>query len=56
MWALKLVDVSEVLSAAGDRPEAEVALEQAVDPNDEKGNIVAAQHCRERLATLRTAG
>ena len=52
-WALKLVDLSEVLGAAGDRAGAEVALEQAIGLNDEKGNVVAAQQCRERLASLR---
>jgi class 3 adenylate cyclase/tetratricopeptide (TPR) repeat protein len=55
-WALKLVDLAEVLQAAGDRAGAEAALEQAVGLNVEKGNVVAAEHCRARLARLRAAG
>ena len=54
-WALKLVDLAEVLQAAGDRAGAEAALEQAIALNDEKGNVVAARQCRERLRRL-TAG
>ena len=54
-WALKLVDLAEVLQAAGDRAGAEAALEQAIGLNDEKGNVVAARQCRERLRRL-TAG
>lgn len=53
--ALRLVDLSEVLRAAGDLAGAEVALEHAVRLNDEKGNVVAAQQRRERLGALRTA-
>jgi tetratricopeptide (TPR) repeat protein len=53
--ALRLVDLSEVLRAAGDLAGAEVALEHAIRLNDEKGNVVAAQQCRERLGALRTA-
>jgi class 3 adenylate cyclase/tetratricopeptide (TPR) repeat protein len=56
IWALKLVDLSRVLDAAGDRAGAEAALEQAVGLNDEKGNVVAARQCREQLARLRAAG
>ena len=55
-WALKLVDLSEVLRAAGDLAGAEAALEQAINLNDEKGNVVAAQQCRERLTSLRAVG
>ena len=54
--ALKLVDLSEVLRAAGDRSGAEAALEQAIGLNDEKGNVVAARQCRERLENLRASG
>ena len=54
-WALKLVDLAEVLDAAGDVPGAEAALEHAIGLDDEKGNVVAAQQCRERLANLRSA-
>jgi class 3 adenylate cyclase/tetratricopeptide (TPR) repeat protein len=55
-WALRLVDLAHVLDAAGDRAGAEAALEQAIGLNDEKGNIVAAEQCRARLASLRAAG
>ena len=50
--ALTLVDLAEVLVAAGDRAGAEAALRQAVALNEAKGNVVAAQQCRERLAAL----
>jgi class 3 adenylate cyclase/tetratricopeptide (TPR) repeat protein len=52
--AQTLVDVSEVLVAAGDHAGAEAALTDAIALNEEKGNIVAAQHGRERLASLRS--
>jgi tetratricopeptide (TPR) repeat protein len=55
-WALRLVDLAHVLDAAGDRAGAEAALEQAIGLNDEKGNIVAAEQCRARLASLGAAG
>jgi class 3 adenylate cyclase/tetratricopeptide (TPR) repeat protein len=51
-WALTLVDFAEVLRAAGDRAGAEAALTEALALNDEKGNVVPAQQCRERLASL----
>jgi hypothetical protein len=35
---------------------AGAALEQALGLDYEKGNVVAAQQCRERLATLRAVG
>jgi tetratricopeptide (TPR) repeat protein len=50
--AQTLLDVSEVLSAAADRPGAEAALTAAIALNEEKGNVVAAERCRERLARL----
>jgi class 3 adenylate cyclase/tetratricopeptide (TPR) repeat protein len=50
--AQTLVDVSEVLRAAGDRSGAEAALMEAIELNEEKGNVVAAQLCRERFARL----
>jgi len=55
-WARKLVDLAEVLHAVGDVARAEAALEQAIVLNDEKGNVVEAQHCRERLARLTAVG
>jgi class 3 adenylate cyclase len=48
--AQTLVDVSEVLVVAGDHAGAEAALTDAITLNEEKGNIVAAQQGRERLA------
>ena len=54
--AQTLVDVSEVLRAAADRPGAEAALTEAIALNEEKGNLVAAERCRERLARLRPDG
>jgi tetratricopeptide (TPR) repeat protein len=54
-WALTLVDLAEVLRVAGDRAGAEAALAEAIALNEEKGNVVPAQQCRERLASLRPA-
>jgi len=48
--ALTLVDLSEVLRAAGDRDGAEAALREAIALNERKGNVVAAQQCRARVA------
>ena len=45
-----LVDVSEVLRAAGDRAGAEAALTEAITLHERKGNVVSAGKCRERLA------
>jgi tetratricopeptide (TPR) repeat protein len=50
--AQTLVDVSEVLAAAGDRTGAETALSDAIALHEQKGNIVPAQQCRERAARL----
>jgi hypothetical protein len=47
-----LVDVSEVQRLAGDDARAAAALTQAIALHEEKGNVVAAQQARERLATL----
>ena len=47
-----LVDVSEVLRAAGDRTGAEAALTEAIALHEQKGNIVSASRCRERLAAM----
>lgn len=46
-----LVDVSEVFRAAGDGARSEAVLREAIALNEEKGNVVAAQQARERLAT-----
>ena len=54
--AQTLVDVSEVLRAAADRAGAEAAMREAIVLNEEKGNVVAAERCRERLARLRPDG
>ena len=47
-----LVDVSEVLRAAGDRSGAEAALTEAITLHEQKGNVVSASQCRERLAAM----
>jgi class 3 adenylate cyclase/tetratricopeptide (TPR) repeat protein len=44
-----LVDVAEVFLAAGDRPGAEALLGDAIALHEQKGNVVNAQQCRERL-------
>ena len=54
--AQTLVDVSAVLTTAGDRTGAEAALTEAIALNEEKGNIVPAQRCRELLGRLRAPG
>jgi Flp pilus assembly protein TadD len=46
------VDVAVVLPAAGDRPGAVAALEEAIGLHEEKGNVVAAAQCRERLTAI----
>jgi tetratricopeptide (TPR) repeat protein len=43
-----LVDVSEVLRAAGDRAGAEAALTEAIALHEQKGNVVSASQCRAR--------
>ena len=53
--ALTLVDAAEVLRAASDHAGAEAALTDAIALNEEKGNVVAAQRSRERLAAVRRA-
>lgn len=53
--AQTLVDISDVLIVAGDRAAAEAALTEAIALNEEKGNTVSAQQCRERLAPPRVA-
>jgi len=50
--AQTLVDVSEVFRTVGDRARAEAVLAEAIALNEEKGNVVAAQRARERLASL----
>jgi class 3 adenylate cyclase/tetratricopeptide (TPR) repeat protein len=50
--AQTLVDASEVFGAVDDRARAEAVLAEAIALNEEKGNIVAAQRARERLASL----
>ena len=47
--ALALVDLAEVLIAAGDPAGADGALGEAIALNEQKGNVIAAQQCRERL-------
>jgi class 3 adenylate cyclase/tetratricopeptide (TPR) repeat protein len=47
-----IADLAEVLLLAGQRDEAVAALETAIERYDRKGNLVSAQHARERLAAL----
>ncbi len=46
-------DLAEVLLLAGRAEEAAVALEQALERYERKGNVVSAQRARARLAELR---
>ncbi len=48
-------DLAEVLLLGGKRDQAAVALEEALDRCERKGNIVAAGRMRERLAELHAA-
>jgi ATP/maltotriose-dependent transcriptional regulator MalT len=50
-----LADLGEVLELAGRSGEAGRALEEAIELHLEKGNVVAADVCRVRLAGLREA-
>jgi hypothetical protein len=52
----KRFDASEVLVAGGDRAGAEAALSESMALHEQKGNIVPAQQCRERLASLGPPG
>jgi tetratricopeptide (TPR) repeat protein len=47
-----LVDLAEVLQAAGDARGAAEALAEAVALHQQKGNLVAAERCRERLVEV----
>jgi Flp pilus assembly protein TadD len=47
-------DLAEVLMLAGEAHEAAAALEQAVERHQRKGNIVAAERSRARLAELQS--
>jgi tetratricopeptide (TPR) repeat protein len=46
-------DLGEVLAINGRPNEADVALEQALDRYERKGNIVSAERTRARLTELR---
>ena len=48
-------DLGEVLLLGGQRDGAVVALEQAVERYESKGNLVSAQRARARLAEIRDA-
>ena len=50
-----LIDLAEVRRAAGDGPGAASALAEAIALHAEKGNVVAAARCRERLIDLGSA-
>jgi len=47
-----LVDLAEVLRAAGDRRGGADALAGAIALHEEKGNVVAAERCRKRLIDI----
>ncbi len=47
-----LVDLAEVLRAHGDASAAAGALAEALALHEEKGNLVAAEHCRRFLPDL----
>ena len=49
-------DLAEVLLLGGQRDEAVVALETAVERYERKGNLVSAQRTRTRLAELQRPG
>ena len=51
-----LVDLAEVLRAHGDAAGAAGALAEALALHEEKGNLVAAEHCRRLLADLPIGG
>ena len=50
-----LVDFAELLSAHGDRAGAADALAKAVALHEEKGNVLPAERCRQRLAAAAAA-
>ena len=50
-----LVDFAELLTAHGDRAGAADALARAVALHEEKGNVLSAERCRQRLAAAETA-
>jgi hypothetical protein len=47
------VDLGEVLLLTGKPDEAAVALDQALERYERKGNVVSAQRTRARLADIR---
>ena len=51
-----LVDLAEVLRAHGDGAGAADALAKAVTLHEEKGDVVAAEHCRRLMAELPAGG
>ncbi len=50
-----LADFAELLSADGDLAGAADALAKAVALHEEKGNVLPAERCRQRLAAIATA-
>jgi hypothetical protein len=48
--------LADVLIAAGEDREAQIALEEARDVFERKGCVVCAAHARERLEALGVAG
>ena len=51
-----LVDLAEVLRAHGDAAGAAGSLAEALALHEEKGNLVAAEHCRRLLANFAAGG
>jgi DNA-binding SARP family transcriptional activator/class 3 adenylate cyclase/tetratricopeptide (TPR) repeat protein len=51
--AAALTDLAEVLELSGHPEGAAHALEQAIELSERKGNVLAADNCRARLADLR---
>ena len=51
-----LVDLAEVLRAHGDLAGAAAALAEALALHEEKGNVVAAEHCRRLMADVPAGG
>jgi len=52
----RLVDLAEVLRAHGNPADAAAALTEAVGLHEEKGNALAAEHCRQLLASIEAGG
>ena len=56
MVTVVFTDLAEVLRASGDEAGSAGALSEALALHEEKGNLVAAEHRRRRLAGLPAGG